>query len=603
MAIVKVLATLRAKEAIFRHQNELMRRYFRIEQEESSVHSWSAELKQLLPSRRQWSRPRHEQRGENRVPKGRVLRDSIYRKVQGLYVAGKLDSVEWGCRLQAFVKDVKRRIENDGLAFQEPKLWARRKSRSDKGRCISSYENLSDYVIMAITNKYLSSQIDPTFTENSYAYRISVKQTYNKAVSRLVKFRKASSQPLYVANCDVQKLFDVIDHDVIMQLLRKRVADLDIDSVALVVVAAYLKSYSYELVERKMDEISVNNNIEIDMPDWKRVGTLHGYATLDKSHFGIPQGGTLSGLLVNLVLDEVDRAIPQLNDKELFYARYCDDIIIVHSSREKCLATLDTCIKKLCQLKLPVHEIVQDPQYGVEFYGLKSKGPYEWNNPTKRPSIPWVPFLGYNIRFDGNVRIRKETISKHIESLRIDVTRFISSLCNEKLKAGISIEDAVAGFMGKIIRKSTGNIYAGSSRELGYCWMTVFQNVWLSPPALRQLKYVDKKLTALISMMLEGLGLKFSFVHVGKRLSHIAVAKAINKRAKKNNLSYRNDIISFRTETLEDEGSLMEWADAFHEESWHERNEDEGAWMEDNNYWPDDYHEVSWYERNIVVMS
>ena len=492
-----------------------------------------------------------------------------------MYVAGTLDSVEWGCRLQAFAKDVKCRIENDGLVFQEPKLWVRRKSRSDKGRCISSYENLSDYVIMAITNKYLSSQIDPTFTEDSYAYRTSIKQTYNKAVSRLVKFRKASSQPLYVANCDVHKLFDVIDHDVIMQLLRKRIADLDIDPAALVVVTAYLKSYSYELVERKMDEVSVNNNIEIDMPDWKRVGTLHGHATLDKSQFGIPQGGTLSGLLANLVLDEVDSAIPQLNDKELFYARYCDDIIIVHSSREKCLATLDMCIKKLRQLKLPVHEIVQDPQYGAEFYGLKSKGPYEWNNPTKRPSIPWVPFLGYNIRFDGNVRIRKETICQHIDSLRTDVTRFISTLCNVKLKAGISIKDAVAGFMGKMIRKSMGNIYAGSSRELGYCWMTVFQNVWLSPPALRQLKYVDKKLMALISMMLEGLGLKFYFVHVGKRLNHVAVAKAINKRVKKNDPLYRNDIISFRTETLE----------------------------ADHNYWPYDSHEPSWYERNIVVVS
>ena len=583
MAIVKVLATLRAKEAIFRHQDELMQRYFRIEQEESSVHSWSPELKQLLPSRRQWSRPRYEQRGGNGVPKDRVLRDSIYRKVQGLYVAGKLDSVEWGCRLQAFAKDVKCRIENDGLVFQEPKLWVRRKSRSDKGRCISSYENLSDYVIMAIANKYLSSQIDPTFTEDSYAYRTSIKQTYNKAVSRLVKFRKASSQPLYVANCDVQKLFDVIDHDVIMQLLRRRIADLDIDPAALVVVTAYLKSYSYELVERKMDEIRGSNNIEIDMPDWKRVEALHGYATLDKSQFGIPQGGTLSGLLANLVLDEVDKTILQLNDKELFYARYCDDLIIAHSCHEKCHAILCMCIEKLRQLKLPIHEVVQDPQYGAEFYGLKSKGPYEWNNPNAHPSIPWVPFLGYNIRFDGNVRIRKETINKHVDSLRTDVMRFIATLCNVKLKAGISIKDAVAGFMGKMIRKSIGNIYAGSSRELGYCWMAVFRNVWLSPPALRQLKYVDKRLMALISMMLEGLGLKFSFVHVGKRLSHVAVAKAINKRVKKNELSYRNDIISFRTETIEDEGAWKEWSD--------------------HNYWTDDFHEVSWYERNIVVMS
>ena len=539
LSIVKVLATLRAKDAVFRHRGEFAQRFFEEKRTESHCHGWSEELKCLLPPRRQWSRPKQRQRGGIGTPKDRILRDSIYRKVQGIYTAGALDSVEWGCRLQSFVKEVQQRIGDASLTFQAPVLWIRKKSRSDKGRCVSSYENLSDYVILALTNKYLSSQIDPTFSKDSYAFRTSVKQTYNRAISNLVSFRRHVSGSLYVVNCDLQKLFDVIDHAVLIELLGKRIERLDIDPTALAVVRAYLNSYSYKLVEEKFGGADETNDIRIDAPDWEQVRALHGKEQLDMSQFGVPQGGALSGLLANLLLDEVDQSILRLTDNYLFYARYCDDIIIVHPSKDRCCSALNVCLEKLRELKLPIHGIIENPQYGEDFYRQKSKGPYEWNAPFLRSSaIPWVPFLGYNIRFDGNVRIRKETISRHIDSLKLEFMDFLRHLCGTRLKHGRSREDVIAAFLYRIIRKSIGNRYAGSSREIGRCWLTAFQNVWFSPTALHQLKYVDKKLMSLISMSLSGLGLRFSRVHIGRLCSHVSAARSLNKRVRKNDVSF-----------------------------------------------------------------
>ena len=621
MAIVKVLAMLRAKEAVFRHRNELIRRFFDLKQGESHVHEWSQELKCLLPPRRQWSRPRFEQRGGNGTPKDKILRDSIYRRVHGIFAKGEIDSVEWGRRLRSFVCEINRRIGSDDIAFNEPKLWIRRKSHSDRGRCLSSYEVLSDYVVLAITNKYLSSLIDPTFSKDSYAFRTSVKQTYNKAVSQLVRFRRSiPAKALYVVNCDVQKLFDVIDHSTVLKMLQKRVCELNIDPYVLVVVKAYLNSYSAELVRKKAKEICASKEIEIDLPDWKQVEILHGHGQVNTSQFGIPQGGALSGLLANIVLDEVDKGISQLNDKDLFYARYCDDIIIAHQNLDKCHMALNICLEKLRELKLPVHEVVQAPRYGAEFYRLKSKGPYEWNDHCQYPTIPWVPFLGYNIRFDGNVRIRKETINSHIDSVKAEFMDFLSFLCGARLKDGMTKEKAVADFLCKVIRKSIGRMYAGSAREMGHCWLAAFRNVWRSPCALHQLRHVDEKLMSLVSMVLGGLGLKFSFRHIGRLLSHVAAAKALNKREKEGDISFRLNQLEEVGPFECDKGSPVDYANDLMNSREHLIDEelarrlrmgrycstqptDEYMPSEYDDYWPSDGYEVDWKERNIVVRS
>ena len=55
----------------------------------------------------------------------------------------------------------------------------------------------------------------------------------------------------------------------------------------------------------------------------------------------------------------------------------------------------------------------------TKYYSIKSKGPFVWRNAdlNERDVSPWISFLGCHIRFDGDTRIRKESIEKHKRSL------------------------------------------------------------------------------------------------------------------------------------------------------------------------------------------
>ena len=154
-------------------------------------------------------------------------------------------------------------------------------------------------------------------------------------------------------------------------------------------------------------------------------------------------------------------------------------------------------------------------------------------------------------------------------------------------------EDVIAAFLYRIIRKSTGNRYAGSSREIGRCWLAAFRNVWLSPTALHQLKYVDKKLMSLISMSLNGLGLRFSRAHIGKFFSHVATARSLNRRIRKDDVSFSLAQVGCN-ETLREELSVKYPKSErvmFLKEDYYRAEED---------YWPDDEYDSS-YSSTVVI--
>jgi retron-type reverse transcriptase len=83
----------------------------------------------------------------------------------------------------------------------------------------------------------------------------------------------------------------------------------------------------------------------------------------------------LSGLIANIVLDYADRKILKLNDENLLYVRYCDDMIIMHTDKRKCGIALSKYMKALKKLGLFPHEIGNE-SYSRDFWKSKSKGPY-----------------------------------------------------------------------------------------------------------------------------------------------------------------------------------------------------------------------------------
>jgi len=158
-----------------------------------------------------------------------------------------------------------------------------------------------------------------------------------------------------------------------------------------------------------------------------------------RARIGIPQGGALSGLIANIVLDYADHKVIKPKDQNLGYFRFCDDMIILHPKMETCFGSIEKYIYALTQLKLVPHEFEREDLTNTKdsFWSkkVKSKGPYKWS-PNYHSDFPWIGFVGYEIHFTGHLRVRKSSLKKELQKQR--------NITNEVLKVIAHIEEIVS---------------------------------------------------------------------------------------------------------------------------------------------------------------
>ena len=151
------------------------------------------------------------------------------------------------------------------------------------------------------------------------------------------------------------------------------------------------------------------------------------YTSTDR--IGIPQGGALSGLISNVVLSTVDNdSILKGDDPDRFFCRYGDDIILMHTSKKECERLIDLYCSTLTESKLLYHEFVSvaDSQFrkpdGTVRPGLwdqKSRRPFLWGRKEgETEQVDWIGFLGYEIRYTGEVRIRRSSLNDKFKGIK-----------------------------------------------------------------------------------------------------------------------------------------------------------------------------------------
>jgi RNA-directed DNA polymerase len=163
----------------------------------------------------------------------------------------------------------------------------------------------------------LQEEWDPTFSERSYGFRPQ------RRVHQAVEQAQADIRAGYtwVVDIDLEKFFDRVNHDVLMSRVRRRVKDRRVVSL----IHRFLKA---------------------------GVLTLEG--SVAPTAEGTPQGGPLSPLLANLLLDELDKELEKRGHR---FARYADDANIYVRSRqagERVMASVTRFLKR--KLRLTVHE-------------------------------------------------------------------------------------------------------------------------------------------------------------------------------------------------------------------------------------------------------
>ncbi len=228
-----------------------------------------------------------------------------------------------------------------------------------------------DRVIQQSVMQVLSSMYDETFSETSYGFR--PKRSAHDALKKCVEY--ANEGYTYVVDMDLEKFFDVVNQSKMIEILSRTVKDGRVISL----IHKYLRAGA--IVNKRFEETTI----------------------------GLAQGGNLSPLCSNIMLNELDK---ELEGRGIRFVRYADDMLLFARCKRSAIRMMAHILPFIeNKLKLRVN---------------KEK--------TKVAYIGHVKFLGYGFYRTINSKIKLNVHRKSIVKMK-DKIRVITSRSN-----GISYE-------------------------------------------------------------------------------------------------------------------------------------------------------------------
>ena len=417
---------------------------------EERVSELHLEVQSMTPPRNTWRRLRKKTRNgisSTAVLNKLSLRNTIRYDLEQVRVHGA-EAPEYLKRLLVFIDDIKGTVNStDPLDFSgQIKVIAQfKKNDGDIAvyRPLSVYDNLKTKTLISLASGYLTKYLDGCLHEEILAYR--PKRIYHDsyrttsgedAIYGIQDFiEQHYEQPIFVAECDIQKFYDVINHDVVLRCFRQIAQEAQLPQSHEVerILKAYLDSYSFQ-----KDIMSLNECEEYWAPyrqrqkkqakqfcrfEWVSDECLNDCYGNDeeldacKVLLGVPQGGALSCVIANIVLNSVDKIITDHPDPERFFVRYGDDILLAHTNYDKCKELIEAYTRSLEEHRLPNHtfkplaECKNGEKTTKDFWDRKSKAPFYWG-PGEGNAFEWIGFVGYEVRYTGEVRLRLSTLNK-----------------------------------------------------------------------------------------------------------------------------------------------------------------------------------------------
>lgn len=197
--------------------------------------------------------------------------------------------------------------------------------------------SVRDRVLYQAVYTKLYQIFDKQFIHDSYSSRN--KKGTHKGVARFEEFaRKATcnySKRGFALKCDIRKFFDSIDHRILISIVRQKVRDEKLLELIIGIVG------SFSVVLGK----------------------------------GLPLGNVTSQILANVYFNEFDQYVKHVL-KIQYYARYCDDFVLVHDSREfleNMIPFMGDFLRERLKLELhPRKIIMRKIHHGVDFLGYVS---------------------------------------------------------------------------------------------------------------------------------------------------------------------------------------------------------------------------------------
>lgn len=238
-----------------------------------------------------------------------------------------------------------------------------------------------DRLIQQATHQIMESLFEGSFSSNSYGFR--PRRRASMAINQARVYIREGRR--YVVDMDLEKFFDKVNHDILMERIRRKIEEPRLLSL----IRRFLKS-----------------------------GVMEG-GIVSPNGEGTPQGGPLSPLLSNIMLDDLDKELERRGHK---FCRYADDCnIYVKSEKAGCrvLESITRFLEKKLQLRV--------------------------NRDKSAVERPWHrKFLGFSFTS------RKQTKTRVHEKSRKSLKEKIVNLC--RIGRGMNLDEFIQKKLNPIIR-------------------------------------------------------------------------------------------------------------------------------------------------------
>ena len=268
-----------------------------------------------------------------------------------------------------------------------------------------------DRIIEQAIAQKLTPIAEPHFSENSYGFR--PKRRAQQAIVKLLEY--FNDGYTYIVDIDLEKFFDNVPQDKLMTLVGKLIHDPDTESL----ISKYLKA-----------GVMIKGEYE-------------------ETEKGTPQGGNLSPLLSNIMLNELDK---ELEARELRFVRYADDCVITVGSSaaaNRVMHTVTSWIERKLGLKVNMTKTKVTKPGGLKYLGFgfwKDGSDGQWKARPHQDSVAkfkrklkQLTNRSWSISMDERIDILNQDIRGWINYFRIGSMKQALARIDERLRTRMRV--------------------------------------------------------------------------------------------------------------------------------------------------------------------
>ena len=255
-------------------------------------------------------------------------------------------------QMRAYLREDWPRIKEELLSgnYQpQPVLKVEIPKPGGKGMRMLGIPTVIDRLIQQALHQVLSPLFEPHFSESSYGFR--PQRSAQEAVVKALQYVRAGRR--WVVDIDLEKFFDRVNHDILMSRLARRIKDKRV----LRLIRCYLQA-----------------------------GMMSNGLTTARRE-GTPQGGPLSPLLSNILLDELDKELERRGHKFCRYADDCNVYVQSRSAGERVLKSLTAFLERRLRLKVNAEKSAVARPWERKFLGYSFTAQRETRLKVARESV------------------------------------------------------------------------------------------------------------------------------------------------------------------------------------------------------------------------